>query len=156
MSLAYQFFHPSLDINERDLKTMALRSPENLPQSMASETFFTAPKPYHFYEERIKKRDLFQFPKKSDKTDSLLNSERDSSRESRISDGIQGSTEFIKGLEVVGIVLDGNPQVIIEDGQAKTTWFLHKGDRLRQGFVEDIQEKKVILNHQGQRLEIGL
>ncbi|HOW35217.1 MAG TPA: hypothetical protein PL155_02220 [Candidatus Omnitrophota bacterium] len=98
------------------------------------------PKPYSYYSEQIAKRDIFQSPVYK--------------RTMGDAKAPEAGSELTKNLRLVGIVLDSNSQAIIEDANAQRTFFLHKGDRIREAVVEDIQESKVILNFSEQRIEL--
>ena len=63
--------------------------------------------------------------------------------------------DLIKNLTLVGIVLDQNSTVIIEDQQSKETLFLHVGDKLNEAVIEEVQKSKVIFNFHGQRVELN-
>lgn len=57
-------------------------------------------------------------------------------------------------LKIVGIVLDKNSEVIVEDLEEKKTYFLHKGDRIRNAIVKEIKEGKVIFQYNNQTIEL--
>lgn len=99
------------------------------------------PKPYSYYSEQIEKRDIFQSP--------LYKKTAGSTK------APETGSELTKNLRLVGIVLDNDSQAIIEDIDAQRTFFLHKGDRIREAIIEDIQESKVILTFADQRIELA-
>lgn len=47
-------------------------------------------------------------------------------------------------LKLLGLVLDENPQAIIQDLRSQKTVFLHKGEMLEQSVVKEIQNSKVV------------
>jgi len=57
-------------------------------------------------------------------------------------------------LKIVGIVLDKNAEVILEDLEEQKTYFLRKGDRIRDAVVQEIEEGKVILIYNNQTIEL--
>ncbi len=59
-------------------------------------------------------------------------------------------------LRLVGIILDEQEQVIVEDTELKQTFFLHIGEKVNDITVKGIQENKVIFNYQGQDFELEL
>lgn len=63
-------------------------------------------------------------------------------------------TNITQKLRVVGIILDSNPEAILEDLEKKESLFLHKGDRIRDAVIEDIQEGKIILKYEDQTIEL--
>jgi len=60
-----------------------------------------------------------------------------------------------QNLKLVGVILDKNPQAIIEDSHNKQTFFVNKGDTVSDAVIEEIQEGKIILNYQGRRYELS-
>jgi hypothetical protein len=60
-------------------------------------------------------------------------------------------------LNVIGLV-DGNPpQAIIEDTQGQKTYFVSKGQHVTEGLVvTDIREDRVVLDLNGQTIELSL
>ncbi len=69
--------------------------------------------------------------------------------------GVAGA-DIIKDINLVGIITGENPQAIIEDKKAQKTYYVTKGQLIGEFKVEDIQERKVILNYQGQNYELPL
>ncbi len=57
----------------------------------------------------------------------------------------QGPEASFRHLKLVGIVLDKNPEAIIEDEKARQTYFLKEGDIFQDVVIEKIQEGKVLL-----------
>ena len=51
-------------------------------------------------------------------------------------------------------MLDKTSEAIIEDMEAKQTFFLRKGERIKDAIVDEIQESKVILLYGDQRVEL--
>ena len=100
------------------------------------------PKDYSYYYQQFAKRDIFNAP--------LLDKASD---ESGLSANVK---EAIKSLKLVGIILDKEPQAIIEDTAAKSTHFLNEGDSLDKLEVKDISESKVILIYGGEEFELEL
>lgn len=60
-------------------------------------------------------------------------------------------------LTLIGIVAGDPPQAILEDAQTKKTHFVSKGQGLIEGLsVEEIQENRVILDLDGEKIELSL
>lgn len=101
-----------------------------------------AGKPFSYYEDIIKKRDLFKgivLPeKKNRKTLS------------------QTASELLANYSLKGILSENNPQAIIEDKKTKQTYFLGKGDSLGEFLIEEINEGKITLDLKGQKVEMSL
>jgi len=60
----------------------------------------------------------------------------------------------VKNYKLVGISWGESPQVIIEDGKDNKTYFLKAGDTIGQFKVNSILKDKVILESDGQKLEL--
>lgn len=98
------------------------------------------PKPYEFYLEGIRNRQIFSSPT--------------AQRTDESSGGV--NVDSIRDISLVGIISGENPQAIIEDKKTQKTYYLTKGQFIREFQVEDIQEGRIILNCNGQRFEIYL
>ncbi len=66
------------------------------------------------------------------------------------------SSEAIKDFNLIGIVSGANPQAILENKSLQKTYYLSKGQGIGEFIIEDIQEGKIILSHNGQRYELHL
>lgn len=97
-------------------------------------------KPYEYYLEGIKDRQIFSSSTTSD-TEKPLSSV---------------SLDLIKDISLVGIISGENPVGIIEDKKTQKTYYLSKGQFMGEFQVEDIKEGKIILNYKGQRFELYL
>lgn len=56
--------------------------------------------------------------------------------------------------KLVGISWSDNPDVMIEDTKIKKTFFLKRGDMIGNILVDEIYPEKVVLNYQGQTIEL--
>ena len=65
-------------------------------------------------------------------------------------------SELLKDYTLMGIISGENPQAIIEDRKTKNTYFLNKGQNLGEMLIVDIQEDKVVLEVDGQQLDLNL
>lgn len=106
------------------------------------EIEISKPQNYGYYYKQFSKRDIFNAPLTTDKTDT----------------GSVGSNlkDATKNLILVGVILGKQPQAIIEDKVTKMTHFLNKGDSIDKVLVKDILESKVILSSAGEDIELGL
>lgn len=68
----------------------------------------------------------------------------------------QVSYEKLKDLSLKGIIAGDKPQAIIEDEKNRKSYFLYKGESVNNIKVEDIQSDRVILNVDGEVLELTL
>jgi hypothetical protein len=59
-----------------------------------------------------------------------------------------------QGLKLVGISLGDNPSAMIEDQDAKKTYFLNQGDKIREFEVESILKNKVILSYGDKKIDL--
>lgn len=62
----------------------------------------------------------------------------------------------IKDLSLIGIIAGEKPQVVIEDKKIQKTYFLYEGQMLNQMKVEKISEDRVILDFNGEKIELAL
>ena len=68
----------------------------------------------------------------------------------------ESAQDKFKDLSLIGIVAGEKPQAIIEDKKIQKTYFLNKGQSVNQLTVEDILEDRVILDFEGEKLELVL
>ena len=103
-------------------------------------------RPYSYYSREIEKRDIFRPYRelKPEFPSALPGPKRVTLR------------ERVANLSLRGIVLDEEPQAIIVDNKEKKTYFLNKGQFIREIKIEDILKGKVILSYQGERLDLRL
>lgn len=99
-------------------------------------------KPFDAYGAQLSARDIFQAPWEKPATGTL-------GRE-------DGSASSVPQLRLVGILLDADPKAIIEDSSTKQTFFAAPGDRVGQAVLQEIQEDRVILMLNNQRVELTL
>jgi type II secretory pathway component PulC len=97
-------------------------------------------KPYEFYLEGLKRRQIFA-------TSSIQGAGIST---------VASQAGSIKDMNLVGIISGENPQAIIEDKKTQKTYYVAKGQFIGDFQVEDIQEGKIILNAQGQRFELSI
>jgi len=64
--------------------------------------------------------------------------------------------EVIKDLNLLGIVTGDDDQAIIEDKTVNKTLFLYKGDNIKEFIIFDIKESSVILEHEGEKIELKI
>lgn len=62
--------------------------------------------------------------------------------------------ELLKDISLVGIVTAAPAQAIIEDRKTQKTYYVGKGQFIDEYKIEDIQEGKIILEHNGQKYEL--
>ena len=71
--------------------------------------------------------------------------------------GASGSSlDKLKDLNLNGIIAGDNPQAIIEDTKNKKSYFLNKGQSINRMTVKDILQDRVILEVDGETLELTL
>ena len=64
------------------------------------------------------------------------------------------SSDLTRQLKLVGIVLDENPQAIVEDIKERQTYFLSEGESIREAELMEIHEDKVIFNYNEETIEL--
>lgn len=133
--LAASFIYPLFSKKERFLEI----APE-VKSELTKEPLQEA-KPYEFYLQGVKGKKVFS-------TTTAVEKERPS---------VSASTaESSKGFNLIGIISGENPQAIIEDKASGKTYYLNEGQFIGEFCAEDIQEDKVILDRNGQKLELFL
>ena len=63
-------------------------------------------------------------------------------------------SELAKDLSLVGIAWGRNPQAMIEDKQAKKTYFLKDGETINEFTIETILKNRVILTYKGEKIDL--
>lgn len=99
-------------------------------------------KPFSYYNDIIKKRGLFKEIAPSGKKNKKISS--------------QTAAELLVNYSLKGILNEDSPQAIIEDKKTRQTYFLNKGDYLGEFLIEEINEGKITLNLEGQKVEMSL
>lgn len=94
-------------------------------------------KPYEFYLEGARQRQIFATP---------------ITQETIGSAGVE--TSSIKDINLIGIISGDNPQAVIEDKKAQKTFYVTKGQFIGEFRIDDIQQGKIILTNRGQRFEL--
>jgi hypothetical protein len=92
-----------------------------------------------FYEEAAARRDIFNPPAKGYAKSALDTSPRIS--------------ELTKNLILVGIYWGAHPEAMIEDAEAKKTYFLKRGDMVNGLRIRSILKDRIILEYQGEQME---
>lgn len=100
--------------------------------------------PFSGYAETVGKRELF----KSYRVEAQ--------KEKPAAAKLEQVQDKIKDLSLIGIISGDNPQAIIEDRRNQKTYFLNKGQTINQMTLEEIFNDRVILNYEGEKLELTL
>ena len=100
------------------------------------------PKDYGYYYRQFSKRDIFNAPSIAD--------------DANVSTTGVNLKEALKNFRLVGIILDKQPQAVIEDKTTNTTYFLGKGESLNNLKVKEILESKVIIVYGSEEIELEL
>lgn len=98
------------------------------------------PKPYSYYAEQLPKRKIFASLKTYNQ---------------RKEDQVK-SEDLLKDIKLIGIISVNPPQAIIEDAGAQKTYYLHKGEFIKELEIRDISEEKITLNYQEQNYDLYL
>jgi len=98
-------------------------------------------RPFLYYLEMVQRRDIFSPVK-------LLSAENPQDEAKK------ALSVLIKDLKLVGISWGTDPQVIIEDTKDNKTYFLKTGDTISKFKIETILKDKVILEAEGQKMEL--
>lgn len=105
-------------------------------------------KSYEYYQGEIKNRRIFAAPMQTQELERPMHEEKPV-----VTINI---AELAKDLSLLGIIFGDNPQAIIEDKKSQRTYYVSKGQFIGEFQIEDVQEKKVILNCHGQKFELYL
>ena len=97
-------------------------------------------KPFSYYLESFKKRDIFRMGQKS----SLDNTGAISSK----------AVEASQSLRLVGISWSDQPDVMIEDTKAAKTYFVKKGQMVGDFRVEAVYKDKVVLRYGAESIDL--
>jgi len=92
-----------------------------------------------FYEEAVSRRDIFNPPAKGYAKSAL--------------DTAPKISELTKNLNLVGIYWGTYPEAMIEDTEAKKTYFLKRGDPISGLRIKNILKDRIILEYQGEEME---
>ena len=105
-----------------------------------SEPFASPIKPFSFYQKEISGRNFFQFPWEKPKPAAAP-----------VKDVAQ---ELRQQLKVIGILLDQEPKVIVEDLRTQQTLFISRGERIGEAVLESVEEGKAVFVYNGERIEL--
>ena len=134
------FFHPS----QQESQASTVAAQEN---AVTANTVTSPIKPLSEYENAIAGRDIFH--------PAWLPSEPVLGPTALAQPDSPAASEFLQTLKLVGIILDKDPQAIIEDRQTQNTFFLHSGEDIKGAKIEAIHKGKVSLNYGGQIVELA-
>ncbi|MDP8266523.1 MAG: hypothetical protein P9M07_06210 [Candidatus Aceula meridiana] len=126
--LCYELFYES-KAEESILETAASQPAQPVTVIALEE------KPLSYYENQIKKRDIFERPKQGVVATAADNA-------------------LSKNFRLVGIVLGETPEAIVEDVLGKRTLFLHVGDKVEEAEIILIEEGKVTFFYQEEEFEL--
>jgi len=97
-------------------------------------------RPFYSYKPAMESRDIFQAPWEQPAQDIPASS--------------VSSTELVKQLKLVGILLDKDPKAIVEDLGTQQTFFVSPGERIGNAIVQEILQDKVILIFGQEKVEL--
>lgn len=136
--VGYEFF-----FTNKDIGLVMKEAKKSLAQTEEKGIVLSEPRLYSYYADVVRARDIFESP--------IYGNNVKKTEEIKSASSLP---ELMRGLKLVGIILDANSQAIIEDSQSGQTFFLHKGEQINNATVEDIEEGKVTLLYGGQRVEL--
>jgi len=135
--LLYTFIYPAINLRKTDITE---------PLMMQAKIFNIDQddnlKPLEFYLKGIRERQIFATAAADLGSLSTARSLSD--------------TDLLKEISLVGIIGGDDPQAAIEDKTIQKTYYLKKGQFIRQFQIKDILDGKVILGYRGQRFEFYL
>ena len=101
-------------------------------------------KPYSFYAEELEKKDIFGFVAPG------------SVKGAGAKGPESAKVELPSNFKIVGVIVGHPSEVIIEDTQAKETFFLQEGKQLGDFEIEHAEKEKVALKYQGKSFNVDL
>ncbi|MDD2731341.1 MAG: hypothetical protein PHX21_13660 [bacterium] len=134
--LIIAFVRPGATVPDVNLSTLSSAEVKEEKRNPKVEV-----KPREYYLEGLKERQIFS-------------SENSTETRRIVASGV--NAEIVKDITLLGIVLGESPQAVIEDKKTEKTYYVTKGQFINELQVEDIQEGKIILNYNGQKLELYL
>jgi len=108
----------------------------------SQDVTFSEIKPFNYYKKRIEERDIFELPWEKIKSSKI---ERFDSK----------IPELGRHIKVIGIVLDQDPKVIIENLKTRETLFLSKGERYGDMILQEIYEDKAVFLYNNEQIELA-
>jgi len=133
--LSADFMLRRLDLKQFTKKAAAQKA-RSFEQNVTPEV-----RPFLYYLEMVQRRDIFA----PIKLKSAENPEDETKK---------ALATMIKDLKLVGISWGKDPEVIIEDTKANKTYFLRAGDSISSFKINVILKDKVILESEGQKMEL--
>lgn len=105
-----------------------------------------------YYFEKVRERDIFKMGKKMPAAEEAAPPQEDQSP--KIQDPTSKIVEKTKNLKLVGISWSNNPDVMIEDTKALSTFFVRRGQMIGEVKVQAIFKDKVVLSYEGEETEL--
>jgi type II secretory pathway component PulC len=137
LSYTYYIMRQDSDIKA----TKFLRGDSLLSYSVNLPTMLL--KPQNYYEQQINQRNIFK---------RNLQASNQITANVGMASVIPAVTENLK---LKGIIFDKNPQAIIQNQQTQESFFVHKGDSIKEAIVRDITKGNIILEYRGQFIQVG-
>jgi hypothetical protein len=126
-------------INKKKILSLEVETPE-AGQLAGAQQGGGLKRAVSYYIEKAANRDIFKIGPKS-----YSSADKGPSEE---------ATEAVKNLKLVGISWSDNPDAMIEDSKAMRTFFVKRGQMIGDVKVEAIFKEKVILNYNGEDIEL--
>ena len=104
------------------------------------------PKPFAEYAAVFEARDIFESPFEKEAITPV--------EEPRPVETVAPVKDLTNDFLLVGIVIDDDPRAIIEDIQNQETLFLSVGEHLGEAVIKEIHEGRVVLDYQGNEIEL--
>ena len=124
---------------EKKNEDAELAVPAPKPKAEPKNLVVPETKPFSFYQSVMEQRDIFQSP--WDKA-------------TAVATAAAPAADLAKQLKLVGIVLDKNPQAVIENVKTKETLFLSVGDSVENAVLQEIHEDKVLFLYNEESVEL--
>jgi len=124
--------------------------PESQEETSAEDIgkILAEPKPFDVYAQTLNQRDIFASPFQRAVVESQPGALIEPAPAS-------AAFDLSQNYKVVGIMVDKDPKVVVEDVRNQRTLFLSSGDELEGGKLQEIRDGKAIFLFNGQQVELA-
>ena len=116
---------------------------------VSSDNSLLQAKPFSVYAQTLSERDIFASPFQKPLVDTPA------AASSEPAPAPTPTFDLSQNYKLVGIILDNDPQAVIEDIRNQRTLFLSKGDQLEGGVLDEISDGRVVFLFNNQRIEMA-
>ncbi len=126
-----------LDKPKRD-ESLNVTDEESEDVLVVENSILSNVKPFEYYEGRFKERNVFEMDVEKPEVQKLVTKDSELNLDQQ--------------LIIVGMIVDKDPKVIIENTQTHQTFFVSEGEFIGDALIEEIRQDKVTLNINNKKL----